>query len=214
MVREDILGGLKAALERGHSLQSAVETFLNAGYDPREINEALAVLHSSGMVSSSNVPQKIKKVDDSRKNSGVSAGQVSRTPSRAQVAQSTASQPVQQASIQRVSSYLPEQEQAKPSESSPQSSFSNVKDSEKLSSSEKPTSNSPTKPVQRVSSYGHAVSESSSSIAPVEQRVSAYPSKKEGKGLLIALVIALLFLTGLLATVLIFKDELVKLLSR
>jgi hypothetical protein len=37
---EEILGGLKSALERGESLQKAMMTFFNAGYKREEIEEA------------------------------------------------------------------------------------------------------------------------------------------------------------------------------
>jgi len=40
MVRPDILGGLKNALERGESLDRAVNSFVDAGYDPKEVKEA------------------------------------------------------------------------------------------------------------------------------------------------------------------------------
>ncbi len=40
MVREDILGGLRAALQRGESLRQAMLTFFNAGYIKEEIEEA------------------------------------------------------------------------------------------------------------------------------------------------------------------------------
>ncbi len=40
MVREDILGGLRAALQRGESLKQAMLTFINAGYSQEEIENA------------------------------------------------------------------------------------------------------------------------------------------------------------------------------
>src|SRR3989344_2136816 len=39
MVREDILGGLKVELSKGHSLQQAMQSFYNAGYSKEEIEE-------------------------------------------------------------------------------------------------------------------------------------------------------------------------------
>ena len=41
MVNKDILGGLKVALSRGDSLQSAMQSFYNAGYTKEEIEELL-----------------------------------------------------------------------------------------------------------------------------------------------------------------------------
>lgn len=40
LVREDILGGLKSATERGESLEKAMKTFHNAGYKKEDIEEA------------------------------------------------------------------------------------------------------------------------------------------------------------------------------
>lgn len=44
MVNEELVGGLKNALERGASLKRAMMTFFNAGYDKTEIEEAAAIL--------------------------------------------------------------------------------------------------------------------------------------------------------------------------
>lgn len=46
MVREDILGGLGAALQRGESLKQAMLTFFNAGYKKEEIEEAARALET------------------------------------------------------------------------------------------------------------------------------------------------------------------------
>ena len=43
-MREDILGGLKNALERGETIEEAKETFISAGYSKAEIEEAAASL--------------------------------------------------------------------------------------------------------------------------------------------------------------------------
>ncbi len=43
-MNEEILGGLKSALERGESLQRAMMTFFNAGYNKEEIEEAARAL--------------------------------------------------------------------------------------------------------------------------------------------------------------------------
>lgn len=44
MVNNEILGGLKSALERGQSLKLAMMSFYNAGYDKKEIEEAARAL--------------------------------------------------------------------------------------------------------------------------------------------------------------------------
>ena len=52
-MREDIIAGLKNALERGESLEKAVQSFINAGYNPAEVREAAESL-SQGSMSISN----------------------------------------------------------------------------------------------------------------------------------------------------------------
>ena len=45
MLNEEILGGLKSAIDRGESLQKAMMTFYNAGYKKEEIEEAARFLN-------------------------------------------------------------------------------------------------------------------------------------------------------------------------
>jgi len=42
MEKEEIIAGLRQAIERGHSLEQAKQSFLNAGYNSREVEEAAA----------------------------------------------------------------------------------------------------------------------------------------------------------------------------
>ncbi len=46
MAKEDIVMGLKNALERGENLDHASQTFINGGYSPKEVKEALKLLKS------------------------------------------------------------------------------------------------------------------------------------------------------------------------
>ena len=39
-MREDIVTGLKNAMQRGESLEKAVQSFINAGYNPIEVRQA------------------------------------------------------------------------------------------------------------------------------------------------------------------------------
>jgi hypothetical protein len=39
-MRDEIVAGIRNALDRGYSLQQAVQSFINAGYNPSEVNEA------------------------------------------------------------------------------------------------------------------------------------------------------------------------------
>jgi hypothetical protein len=43
-MNEEILSGLRTGMERGFSLDSAVQSFINAGYNPAEVNEAAALV--------------------------------------------------------------------------------------------------------------------------------------------------------------------------
>ena len=49
-MREDIYGGLKNAIERGDSLDSAIKSFVNSGYDSAEVKGAADVLINEGRV--------------------------------------------------------------------------------------------------------------------------------------------------------------------
>ena len=42
-MREDIFGGLQNALERGVPLEQAIRSFINAGYDEKEVRQAAQV---------------------------------------------------------------------------------------------------------------------------------------------------------------------------
>ncbi|MEK6913188.1 MAG: hypothetical protein AABW47_00770 [Nanoarchaeota archaeon] len=52
-MNDEILGGLKSALERGESLKRAMMTFFNAGYKREEIEEAARNLNAQGIQPSS-----------------------------------------------------------------------------------------------------------------------------------------------------------------
>ena len=43
-MRDDIIGGLKNALDRGVSLESAIKSFVNAGYSEKEVKAAADVI--------------------------------------------------------------------------------------------------------------------------------------------------------------------------
>ncbi len=49
-MRDEIHAGLKIAIERGNSLEDAVQSFINAGYNPVEVKEAANSI-SSGAIS-------------------------------------------------------------------------------------------------------------------------------------------------------------------
>jgi cobalamin biosynthesis Mg chelatase CobN len=45
MVREELIGVLKNAVERGESIENVIQTFINAGYSSQEVNEAASYLN-------------------------------------------------------------------------------------------------------------------------------------------------------------------------
>lgn len=48
-MREDIYGGLKNAVEKGESLDVAIQSFINAGYNAQEVREAAQMLGYGAM---------------------------------------------------------------------------------------------------------------------------------------------------------------------
>ena len=50
MVNEEILTGLRNALENGDSLEAAVAILINSGYNPKDVKEASNYLYSSGTI--------------------------------------------------------------------------------------------------------------------------------------------------------------------
>ncbi len=63
MVREDLVAGLRNALERGASLEGAKQTLLNAGYSSEEVEEASNYLSAGSVLAVQ--PQQLKKPADS-----------------------------------------------------------------------------------------------------------------------------------------------------
>ena len=45
-MKNEILAGLKNALDRGQSLEQAIHSFINAGYNPQEVREVARTLSS------------------------------------------------------------------------------------------------------------------------------------------------------------------------
>ncbi len=66
MVNEEILGGLKSALERRQSLRRAMMTFYNAGYKRNEIEEAARTLRQ-GETTSPQVQEKKPEIPEKKK---------------------------------------------------------------------------------------------------------------------------------------------------
>lgn len=58
MVREDIVGALRNALERGASLEQAKQSVLNAGYSTEEVEESCNYLHAGSVLNLDPAPVK------------------------------------------------------------------------------------------------------------------------------------------------------------
>lgn len=63
MINEEIVGGLKNALERGDSLKNAMISFYNAGYDKKEIEEAAKTLLNYPTAKPEATPEPAKKIE-------------------------------------------------------------------------------------------------------------------------------------------------------
>jgi len=46
MAKEEVIGGLKNAIDRGQSLDAAIKSLTNSGYDPAEVTAAAQTLNS------------------------------------------------------------------------------------------------------------------------------------------------------------------------
>ena len=57
-MREEIVSGLKNAIERGATLEQAVRSFINAGYNPVEVEQAAQTLRGSSAITS---PQEVRR---------------------------------------------------------------------------------------------------------------------------------------------------------
>jgi len=55
MVREDVIAGIKNAIERGYSLEMARQSFINAGYPREEVEAAISAIQSGYVITEENV---------------------------------------------------------------------------------------------------------------------------------------------------------------
>ena len=50
MQKEEIIGGLKNGLEKGYSLEQVKASFINAGYNPRDVEDSASFISSGGVL--------------------------------------------------------------------------------------------------------------------------------------------------------------------
>ena len=71
-MKEEIVAGMRNALEKGESIDTAVQTFINAGYNLFEVRAAAQMISSSGGISSiiksEQTPRSMEKTQIKEKN--------------------------------------------------------------------------------------------------------------------------------------------------
>ena len=194
MINEEIVGGLKSALERGQSLQSAMIALYNSGYKKEEIEEAARSLMQFS--AESQIQQPVRTVP--KKPEVKTAPQILTAPKQAK------SFPELQTPIKP----LQQQPQIIPKKFEFQKPVSQIPQMPKYPQSpamfQQYQSAKPI-PSQRVSSYGEPVLKQ-------KAKVKEGKSSKE-KIVILVLVFLLIFLFGLLGAIFIFKQQLIDIFS-
>jgi len=188
MVNEEIVGGIRTALERGESLKRAMMTFFNAGYKREEIEEAAKLVNENPIES-----PKISQVNSNPKSNQGFFNKIfkEKIPERKIIS----SQPI----------VVPQAPINSPSQPA-QQIVSNYGQKQSLIPPSIPN-NQPAK--QIVSNYGEP---QISSQQPVSQPVQKVSSNND-KIIVIVLVALLVFLLGLLASIFLFKTEIINFFS-
>jgi len=182
-MNEEIVGGLKSAIDRGESLKKAMMTFYNAGYKKEQIEEAAQFLSQNPTASPVQILQpSVSAEKPKQKMFGKIFQQKTPEPKSTLPLQVPAnkitSSPIPQAVIPDIS-------KAPKSVSQPAQIISNY--------GEQQISPVQTATVQKVSNYGNE---------DIKDRVA-----------IIILVVVLIFLVGILASVFLFKQEITNFLS-
>ncbi|MEK6925886.1 MAG: hypothetical protein AABW50_01265 [Nanoarchaeota archaeon] len=206
MARNDILGGLKVALSKGHSLQEAMQSFYNAGYKKEDIEEAARLLQSG--------PAEIRKETlirpspQNKPNPFVPKPQMQNQPLQPTIPlpvpkPQSQVQPVKSAPIlsapNQESQYAPPQKLSAPSKEEVMEVFSQQKS---LSSFAPQPALKPALSQIRIPQQPN-----------VKQNVSAYGEKRKVDTFTIILIVALVVLLGILTSVFLFKDQFVEFLN-
>ncbi|MBM3228469.1 hypothetical protein FJZ20_01090 [Candidatus Pacearchaeota archaeon] len=175
MANEDIVGGLRAALARGESLEKAMMSFYNAGYSKEEIEDSVQELQA---------PQFF--------------GQYPQQPAQQSI----------QPQIQQIQQPTLTSNKSPAQEALQQSTSSSEKGKPKFFSTPPPP---PLLPATQSSQYqGQQIQQIQQPGQKVTQKVSNYGEKPKspGKTITIVFVFLLLLLLGILAAVILFKEEL------
>lgn len=62
MVREDIMGMLKTAIQKGKNIQQTIQSIYNSGYSKKEVDEAVDILNKFGFQQPVRVPPVAKQI--------------------------------------------------------------------------------------------------------------------------------------------------------
>lgn len=185
MVNEEIVGGLKSALERGQSLQRAMMTLYNSGYKKEEIEEAVRTLMEFSSETQLQPPVKtIPKITEIKQ-----APQVLTTP------KTIKSFPELQPYKKPINSQQPKPLVAQRLE------LQRLKQQVQEQSIQIPISKS--LPIQKVSSYEQP---------KLKEKIKEKGEPRE-KIIIFILVFFLIFLIGLLGLIFLFKQQLIDFFS-
>jgi len=181
-MKEDILGGLQAALSRGETLQQAMQSFYNAGYDLNEIQEAARELQTT-------MPQQTQQ-------------STKQAQPVAPVSASTPKPPIQPSSTAQSPTQNPVTPQVPPPQTSPQQVPPQVQEIPTIKQDPN-ESKQQRQPLQVVSSYGE--NEFSRDISnPSTGPISTYEEKQKNPRKIIVIIIGVLLFALLLALLGIF----------
>jgi len=140
MVNEEIIGGLKSAIDRGESLKKAMMTFYNAGYKKEEIEEAAQFFNQHPSLPQAQISQPSSAYSQKPKENFF--GKIFEKKNQEQK-----SVPIQSSAPQIPQAVIPDISKAPKSVSQPTQIVSNYGENQIIQQ--------PSSPVQKVSNYGN-----------------------------------------------------------
>jgi nitrogen fixation/metabolism regulation signal transduction histidine kinase len=197
MVNKDILGGLKVALSRGDSLQSAMQSFYNAGYTKEEIEEAARALTSEISQQQYYQRQNMQQPMPQRM-----LQKQTLLPKPTQLLQTSQGQRVPPPKIQRIA---------------PEIKPTSVQLEQQKIQTQPPKVQEPQTQIQQIKYVPPQLQQNQEEIQATRQIVSNYSqesSKYTIDFITIMLIAILLILLGILAAVFFFKPQLVEFLNK
>jgi hypothetical protein len=216
MVNEEIIGGLVSALSRGQSLESAMMTFYNAGYNKEEIEDSAKEVYNQVGPQTMGIKGSLQ---ETLNDIAIKAGVAPVTPADTATPKSNAPEkivvqmPVEKKPVEVVNPHKEENKppQAIPNYSGPQNG--NYQNSAQLTSQIEEAIKS-LRPVNIPSRIEIVHKNIDGNSPQVVQHVSGYSSPKSvNKAVTYILIAILLLLLIALGAVFLFKDDLIKLFN-